>query len=399
MHFVAYLIPEAVFATGVMVTSAPGSPPSLLHNELLCFMTSKINVVPFEALVKICTDFYPGDAILAAKDLLWDTVITEHHAERRNIRRKNGTCSKEKADCEDILKALQVCDKEETPMPKFCAVDLNNLPPATLERMDTAVLLSQLSHMQEDMGTLKQAVKSLQESSCQAKAIPQVNTAPPPLWAEVAASPAQQPGAAAGAHAGQPPGKKSVMQHQQQQNQRQETQQQSQEQPQHQHKKVQDAAQGTTQVSGQPLTDDDGFTLVRRPKKPKTHRQVNVTGMNPSTQLKGVASPPKTRDLFVGRLDPSTLSDAVQSHVNWVLRGKGTSSVEEIEHCAAAYGYKGFKVTVPAEAVSLVMQAEKWPTHVSVKKYYQPKGTKSKASPVQTQTLHRSTSAGNISCV
>ena len=42
--------------------------------------------------------------------------------------------------------------------------------------------------------------------------------------------------------------------------------------------------------------------------------------------------------------------------------------MEEIEHCAATYGYKGFKVSVPAEVVNLVMQPEKWPTHVSVKK-------------------------------
>ena len=75
--------------TGVMAANAPVSPPSLIHNELLCFMSSKINVVPFETLVKICTDFYAGDAILEAKDLLWDTVIAEHHGERRNIRRKN----------------------------------------------------------------------------------------------------------------------------------------------------------------------------------------------------------------------------------------------------------------------------------------------------------------------
>ena len=147
------------------------------------------------------------------------------------------------------------------------------------------------------------------------------------------------------------------------------------------------------------MTDNDGFTLVTRSKKPKIHRKTNVTGMNPSTLLKGVASPPKTRDLFVGRLDPSTLSDAVQSHVNWLLGGRGTSSVEEIQHCAATCGYKGFKVTVPAETVSLVMQAEKWPTHISAKKHYQPKATKSKASPVHTQTLYRSTSAGNITCV
>lgn len=383
--------------TGVMAADAPVSPPSLVHNELLCFMSSKINVVPFETLVKICTDFYAGDAILEAKDLLWDTVIAEHHGERRNIRRKNtGSCSKERADCEDILKALQVCDKEGTIMPKFCAMDLSNLPPATLERMDTAVLLSQLSQMQADMGTLKQAVQSLQESSCQGKADSRVDIAPPPQWASVAALPAKQ--AAPCTRSGQQEVRNFVQQHQQQQQQMQHLQQQPQQQQ--QEHKVQDTPQGhATQAPGLPLTDSDGFTFVTRAKKPKIHRKAGVTGMNPSTLLKGVASPPKMTDLFVGRLDPSTSSGAVQCHVNWLLGGKESSSVEEIPHCAAAYGYKGFKITVPAEAVSLIMQAEKWPTHVSVKKYYQPKGAKSKASSVRAQTLSRSTSAGNIACV
>ena len=385
-----------MYETGVMEAGAPGSPTSLVRNELLCFLSSKINVVPFETLVKICTDFYSGDAILEAKDLLWDMVIAEHHGDRRNIRRKNtGSCSKEKADCEDILKALQVCDKEGTTMPKFCAVDLNNLPPATLERMDTAVLLSQLSQMQADMGTLKQAVQSLQESSCQAKGDSQVDVAPPPQWASVAAIPPKQ--AAARAQSGQQQVRNSGIQHQQQQ-QMQHAQQQSGQQQQHQIK--QDTPQeNATQAPGMPMTDSDGFTLATRAKKPKIHRKSVVTGMNPSTLLKGVASPPKTTDLFVGRLDPSTSSDAVHCHINWLLGSKESSSVEEIPHCAAAYGYKGFKVTVPAEAVSLVMQAEKWPTHVSVKRYYQPKGAKSKLPPVQAQALSRSTSAGNIACV
>ena len=45
--------------------------------------------------------------------------------------------------------------------------------------------------------------------------------------------------------------------------------------------------------------------------------------MNPSTLLKGVASPPKLVNLFVGRLDPSTDSDGVQSHIDWLLGGGG----------------------------------------------------------------------------
>ena len=119
--------------------------------------------MPFEALVKTCTDFYTSDMIQEAKDLLWETVMTVFHGDRRdlrNIRRKNtAASSKSRADCEDIVRALQVCDREGTVVPKFFAIDLNNIPSMSPESLDVSVLLSQLSQMQGDMQCLKDAVK------------------------------------------------------------------------------------------------------------------------------------------------------------------------------------------------------------------------------------------------
>ena len=99
-----------------------------------------------------------------------------------------------------------------------------------------------------------------------------------------------------------------------------------------------------------------------------------MKGSSSSTLLKGVAAPPRRVDLFVGRLDASTTEEAVVSHVDWLLKEMGKVNVEEILRCAEAYGYKGFKLSVPVEAVAQVLKPEGWPTHVSVKKYYQPKG-------------------------
>ena len=82
--------------------------------------------MPFEVLVKSCSDFYSPEKVQEAKDLLWKTVMTTHFGNRkdlRNIRRKNtGGSSKARVGCEDIVKAIQVCDKEGTEMPKFYAI-------------------------------------------------------------------------------------------------------------------------------------------------------------------------------------------------------------------------------------------------------------------------------------
>ena len=131
-----------------------------------------------------------------------------------------------------------------------------------------------------------------------------------------------------------------------------------------------------------------------------------MKGSNSSTLLKGVAAPPRRVDLFIGRLDVSTTEEAVVSHVDWLLKEVGKVNVEEIPHCAEAYGYKGFKLSVPAEAVTQVLKPEGWPTHVSVNKYYQPKGSmdvKNAPKPVSgvnvggsAKTLTRSASVGSV---
>ena len=132
--------------------------------------------------------------IQEAKDLLWESVINVHHGDRsdlRCIKRKKtgttGTCSKETADCKDILKALQVCDREGTAMPKFCAIDLGNIPPAGLDNMDISIL-GQISQLHAEMGSLKKAVNSLQESSDRVYA-ESLNKPAPPQWATVASMP------------------------------------------------------------------------------------------------------------------------------------------------------------------------------------------------------------------
>ena len=146
--------------------------------------------------------------------------------------------------------------------------------------------------------------------------------------------------------------------------------------------------------------DDDGFIEVTK-KKFSNRKRLVVTGASSSTLLRGVAAPPRKSDLFVGRLDPSTTSEAVESHVNWLLGGADKASVTEIPHCAEAYGYKGFKVTVPVEDVYLVLLPDKWPMHVSIKKFYQPRGSRDMTKPqrgarFQDKQLIRSVSVGHV---
>ena len=137
--------------------------------------------------------------------------------------------------------------------------------------------------------------------------------------------------------------------------------------------------------------DSDGFITVHKAKKGRKRKEVKGTGTSPN--LVGVAAPPRTAQLFVGRLDVSTTCEAVTLHTDDILGESGKVQVVEIPHCAAKYGYKGFKMQVPADSVDMVMQAEKWPAHVSVKKYYAPKVGR---VVVNSSPLSRSASVNNL---
>ena len=150
-----------------------------IQNELLCFVISKLQVTPFEAIVKSCMEFYSQQAIQEAKDLLWNETITAAFPSRkdlRNIKRKGTSVgAKEKADLEDILKALQVCDREDVSVPQFCAVDLGNIPPTLGEEAGMTLILSRLSKMQSEISRLSETVQSLQN----------ISSKPVSTWAQV----------------------------------------------------------------------------------------------------------------------------------------------------------------------------------------------------------------------
>ena len=51
-------------------------------NELLCFIRAKVDVMTFDSLKKLCTDYYDVAAIRKAKDILMyfifqDIIITD----------------------------------------------------------------------------------------------------------------------------------------------------------------------------------------------------------------------------------------------------------------------------------------------------------------------------------
>ena len=370
-----------------MATASDNTSPVAIQNELLCFCVNKAKTVPFETLVKICTGFYSGEKIQDAKEILWEKVVSVEFSARKDLRlvKRKATAAgaKEHADMTDILKALQVCDKEDTLLPQFYALDLGNIPPMSPDQVDMSVLLAQFGVMQQELRELKDAVQSVQAGRKQGE---EAGVS----WAQVASSRSRQAQGQATpapqAQAARTSLGSSAAAQANQQNKPSTVQQEN--------------PQPADKAAPRRVIDEEGFIQVSKRKNGKN--KMEVKGSSSSTLLKGVAAPTRKLDLFVGRLDMATTTEAVKVHVNWLLKevGDGDTTVEEIVHCAEAYGYKGFKISVPVESVSKVLQPEGWPTHVSVRRYFQPKGSKGVTKSVKdlggVKSLHRSASMGSV---
>ena len=117
----------------------------------MCFVAYKIHSCTFDVIVKLCTDFYDGDVITAAKDDLMACVTLPEDDKRSGRQRAN----LKEVDMKDIVSILLEINPEEVPV--FLARDLNNVPPLSLNNFD-------MSHITLDMEKLKTKMKIIQEA-------------------------------------------------------------------------------------------------------------------------------------------------------------------------------------------------------------------------------------------
>ena len=76
--------------------------PNIIVNELLTFVSNKIDILTHDDIVKICTDFYEEDAIIISKKLAFD--LCENNPCRFKKRQGNDKSTKNVSDILALLK-------------------------------------------------------------------------------------------------------------------------------------------------------------------------------------------------------------------------------------------------------------------------------------------------------
>ena len=96
--------------------------PEIVVNELLCFVQNKMNMLPSETIVHLCSKHYRTDESETAKKKLCEVCPTDTRVLNRKGPKKNVQ------NLDDVVKQLNELDPESEVIPCFVARDLGNLP-------------------------------------------------------------------------------------------------------------------------------------------------------------------------------------------------------------------------------------------------------------------------------
>ena len=132
-------------------------------NELLCFLQNKVNRVPYDVIVKVCSDYYSTAKITASKELLFEIVKPSVR-----YRRKRGG-DKDRDNVREMLYIFLTHMNNQIPI--FVAQDLSKLPPLSINDFDVLQvnreieeLKGNMSGKQDDNRSITHEIQNIKES-------------------------------------------------------------------------------------------------------------------------------------------------------------------------------------------------------------------------------------------
>lgn len=124
-----------------------------MQSELLCFVADKCQCMALDDIVKICSDFYKWDEVVAARVLLNRCLPDERLSKRKGADRV-------RASLEDIVKLMLT---PTVKFPVFYAVDISRLPPVDVVHCDVAAILKELTLLRQEVRAVAQLREEVAE--------------------------------------------------------------------------------------------------------------------------------------------------------------------------------------------------------------------------------------------
>ena len=123
----------------------------VIVDELLCFLSNKIDVLPPQTIADLCATSFDDTEIENSKKRMFDLCADENSS---RFRRRQGP-KKSAVNIDDMIRLLQ---EKGTDVPVFVARDLSRLPPITFDSVDVSSLLHSIRRAQLEIDQLKACV-------------------------------------------------------------------------------------------------------------------------------------------------------------------------------------------------------------------------------------------------
>ena len=320
-----------MMASGSDTSVALSTPAVLVKSELLCFISDRSCVLSVDDLIKICSDFYTEDEIMAARQEL-------DNGDHRLPKRKGA--DKLKSTIEDLVKVVLNPNNQ---LPKFGAADLSRLPPVSATHCDISVLLSEIQALRSEVRAVNQLKAELDNMKAEVQLLSQSHRPPMATNLVTVGSTAQA----------QQPAEQNV---------------------------AVSNVKSFAAVAHDITLDGKDFQLVQRKQpKPKPVKKVVVGASSGNKHVRSVRTV-RSVDIFVSRLHPET---ACNELVDCIQSVKGDLAVDNIvcTQLQSKYEsmYSSFHVAVYVDAselkraIDLFMAPASWPMGVFVKRFFKRK--------------------------
>jgi len=160
---------------------------NVIVNKLLCFVKFHYGEMPKSEILTCFIGFYTDEEDSQAKKLIFQLLDGAEPKVKDPPRcvTRNESSNNRRLVCEDILAAIECCDKNKVKLPTICAVDLNRLPkltPSDVDVLRTAesvgTLKKQMADLSSQVNELKQVIVEVANSTVHAKSSTNITTPP-----------------------------------------------------------------------------------------------------------------------------------------------------------------------------------------------------------------------------
>ena len=331
---------------------------TIIVDELLCFISNKIDYVTCEELVALCTKAFTAVNIKESKLTLFNTCQRGPSDTPSETGIKYRSCRGDSSNENNVKDMITLFQELGATAPKFAAVNLNLIPVVSADKVDVSALFQMVTKLSNEVGRISQAMYKQSDGMRALQSSVEHNTskvvaATAASYADKARQPAVEPAKRRSSSVD---------------------------------------PEGNLQHSSKPITNenphrrdldeetrhDEEWNDVNRQRRRRRRRPLKTGQLirNSDDRVPNIVGikRTKTAELFVTRLAPECTADDLKSYILANLNLDAT--VKKIDTARNAEHYSSFHISCICNDPKVFYDENLWPEHVLYRRWYPPRLTR-----------------------